>query len=1575
MGPGNPQTDSTVKRALRAIEELQAKIAALEGAGNEPIAVIGMGCRFPGGADNPASFWHLLKNGGDAVVPLPRERWNIDEYYDPDPDRPGKMTIRHGGFLEAIDGFDAPFFGISPREAACMDPQHRLALEVGWEALEQAGIAPGGLKGSRTGVFVGIGQNDYGRLKLGSGDPERIDAYDGTGNLFCFAAGRLSYVLGLQGPNMAIDTACSSSLVAIHQACLSLRAGDCSMALAGGVHLVVSPEVTIFLSRAHVLAPDGRCKTFDAAADGFGRGEGCGMIVLKRLSDALRDRDRILALIRGSAVNHDGAAGGLTVPNELAQQQLIVQALQNAGVDPLRVSYVEAHGTGTALGDPIEVSALNAALCKGRSADDPLIIGSVKTNLGHLEAAAGIAGVIKVILSLRHGTIPPQLHFRNPNPLIDWKALPIAVADRERRWRTVGGARIAGVSSFGFSGTNAHIVLEEVPEATAERRPGGPHVLTLSAKTDAALRSLARSFEEHLAAHPEQEIGDICFTVNTGRTPFNRRVAVIGETGEELRKGLAAYREDRVRPGLCRQGRGKDSAGSSLDAAESAPSAANESTDLMIRPGAGKHELTDDAASVADLARSFVNGEPIAWDDHYRGTGFRKVTLPTYPFQRQRQWVETGRKTSALRGKERDTWGRLPLPFSREVRFAGRFSETTPAHLTDHRLLDAVVVAAASQVSLVLAAATEALGTEAFRIERMVFPVPLIIPVRGARDVQLILEPVRDGEEAFAFRLASRPEVSGTDGAWTVHSSGEISRGPEKGCAASLPSYDREELQRRFDGMLTGDEFYAARRRSGYLFGPSFRRVERIWWGRDEALCSLTSSPASRGEGYPIDPGLLDSCFQMLGGFREDGGEKEHLLVPVRIARLDLIRTPPADGFWCAARCEKGVDGRTCSGSLCLTDEKGEGIVSVEGFELAPAPRALFRKEVPEEPGAARLEVRWRPVPAAAGRIEDPDPGAWLLLADVSGVAAELAAQIRARGERALLVTRETEYVRFDENCYGVNPDAADDFIRLLRGIAPPLRGVVCLWGIDLGRDLDDEALSRCETLCGNVAALVRALTGRQWGMPLWVVTEGAQAVGGGPTAPLQAALWGLSTVLEIEHPELAVRCVDLDPATAGARIPLLLEELLHADAENRIALRGNQRCAARLERLPERGGGSLRLAADASYLITGGLGGLGIEVARRMALRGARHLALCGRRAPTEQAAAKIGEIERTGCRVRVFATDVADRGAVRRLIDGIAADLPPLRGIVHAAGVLDDAILLRQDRSRFTKAMAPKVHGTLNLEEAAAERELDFFVCFSSASAVVGAAGQANYAAANACLDALMHLRRKAGKHGLSVNWGAWGDVGMAARMKDEARERVADQGMGWIAPEQGLDLMEELLGRDAVQTLAMVVDWERYLESRRKTPPLFANMVPRRSPAGEKVSGGWFQDVPENQRRARLSELVRSQVATTLGMASPEALEPRQRLFDLGLDSLMAVELKNRLEAALGMSLRSTLLFDYPTPEALVEHLAEEALSLSRAPRGGTPEPSGRPADVNSLLAEIEAMPEDALKARFAAGKGRR
>ncbi|NEO53119.1 MAG: acyltransferase domain-containing protein [Okeania sp. SIO3B5] len=553
----NSQTNklSNQQRLLLKIQQATAKLHEIETAATEPIAIIGIGCRFPGGVDSPDTYWKFLKEAKDVRTEIPRNRWDIDRYYDPDPDVPDKIYVRQGYFLQQpIDKFDPAFFGISGLEAAKMEPSQRLLLEVTWEALENAGISPRSLKKTDTGVYIGQMNNDYGIIGTDLQSDKLPDFYLGIGTAMSMSAGRLAYILGLQGPALFLDTSCSSSLVALHLACQSLRSRESNLALVGGVNLMLAPNATHALCQGRALSPDSRCKTFDASADGFARGEGCGMVVLKRLRDATADNDRILALVKGSAVNHDGPSSGLTVPNQQAQKKVIRQALKNAKLKPLEIDYVECHGTGTSLGDPLEVRAIDEVYCQKRTKEQLLVLGAVKSNIGHLEGAAGIAGLIKVVLALQNEEIPANLHFNQPNPQIDWEEMPLKVPTTAFPWKQQGEKpRLAGISGFGMSGTNAHIILEEAPGEVKSQKAKGKsedvlerplHLLTLSAKTETALQELVSNYENYFKTHPESELADICYTANTGRNHFNHRLAVVASNQQELLEKLRQQKQE-----------------------------------------------------------------------------------------------------------------------------------------------------------------------------------------------------------------------------------------------------------------------------------------------------------------------------------------------------------------------------------------------------------------------------------------------------------------------------------------------------------------------------------------------------------------------------------------------------------------------------------------------------------------------------------------------------------------------------------------------------------------------------------------------------------------------------------------------------------------------------------------------------------------------------------------------------------------------------------------------------------------------------------------------------------------------
>ncbi|MFH0997756.1 MAG: SDR family NAD(P)-dependent oxidoreductase [Pseudomonadota bacterium] len=1561
----------------------------------EPVAIIGMGCRFPGGADDPDAFWRLLKSGTDAIKEVPRDRWDIAAFYDPDPNAPGKMCCRYGGFLDRPDLFDADFFGISPREAVSMDPQQRLLLEVSWEALENANQPMERLFGSPTGVFVGISTSDYAAIRAGLRNRNAIDAYHVSGTTLSVAAGRLSYLLGVTGPCMSVDTACSSSLVGMHLACQSLRNRESSLALAAGVGLILAPEPSINFSKAGMLAADGRCKTFDASADGYVRGEGCGVVVLKRLSDALGDGDRILAVIRGSAVNQDGSSGGLTVPSGPSQEQVIRRAVAGAGLEPLQVSYVEAHGTGTSLGDPIEVNALAAALCKERAWDHPLIVGSVKTNIGHLEAAAGIAGVIKVVLSLRHREIPAHLHFRIPNPHVDWKNMPIEVAAQGMPWLPEGGRRIAGVSAFGFSGTNAHIVLEEAPgEIIDNKRDEGPlHLLVLSAKTENALIRLADRYQRHIDTHPEQEIGDICYTADTGRSHFGHRLAIIAATKDELKDRLAA-----LKTGAKAKRQDAPSGGSSPVSPgiwrSEKPVHVQENQTVCFDFTGHERDLQKDFQR---LARAYTDGVRIDWDHFYAGQAYHNITLPTYPFQGERFWVETNGDTWKPDGSSCEASGlpislpgrRLHLPMSREIRFETTFRRNSPAFLEDHQLFGTVVVAGATYLAMVLQAVRESFHHKAAVLEGVLLEQAMTVRQGDVRLVQTVIAPESEG--LFTFHLMSTGAEERDGHPWDRHVSGKIRITDEM---PSTPLADasamREEVQTMWEA-IDAPAFYAEISRAGHHLGDSFRRIRNIWRQGREAFCLLETPDASGSNAgqeisWPLCPGLIDSCFQFFciwGQRLWAAGSGDHRVahregpsgiwpedqnatyIPFSLGEIqffgrEIFWPEPGSRLWCHSVIT-AIDPLTkgMSGDIALFDEQGGTLLKISGLNARKLTRDLLlnhRMGHPEVssgfwPKESREQwlyrVDWIPIRHPEMRSGNAVPGEWLILSDNGGVGDAIAGLLRKERESAILILPGPEYGLTREGHYRINPREPLDFIRLIAECFNdnrPCKGIIHLWSLDSREETIQGSPGKAETLvCGSVLYLVKALADGQRTEKccrpeiqprLWIVTRGAQSIlfPEPGLCPHQSPLWGLANGIRMEHPEWKCTCIDLGLPAEEAQTTLLFESIRSADTEDRIAIRDHSRYGARIVPLQLPHAGDFFLRPDATYLITGGLGALGLETARWMAERGARNLVLMGRSEGSAAAREQIVKLEHSGVKVKVLQADVSKYQAVSRMLEALSG-MPPLKGIIHGAGVLADGVLMRQDLGLLQKVMSPKAEGAWNLHEATQGLKLDFFVCYSSVSAVLGAAGQSNYAAANAFLDGFVHERRRKGLHGLSINWGPW-ELGMAAGMETRDAERITAQGFRAIPISEGFKILERLLLRDETQACVLAMNWDKYLRYhyRGAIPPFFETVsgessgkrgvTVEKSAILRKLEGALA-----GQRRTVLLDYVQMQVAVVLRMKPSKRVPADQGLFDFGIDSLMALELKSRFETDLERPLKPTLVFDYPTVEAIAGYLAAE------------------------------------------------
>jgi myxalamid-type polyketide synthase MxaC len=1845
---------------------------------DEPIAIVGMGCRLPGGVADPEAYWRLLCDRVDAISEVPPSRWDIDAYFDPNVDAPGKMYTRFGGFVEHVDLFDPQFFGISPREAASMDPQQRLLLEVAWEALESAGHGSHQSGARKAGVFVGITMSDYGRLIAEEGSTS-VDSYFATGNSLNVAAGRLSYVLGLQGPSMAIDTACSSSLVAVHLACESLRRGECLMALAGGVNLILAPEMTIGACRAHMMAPDGRCKTFDASADGFVRSEGCGVIVLKRLSDAVADGDTILALIRGSAVNQDGRSGGLTVPNGLAQAALIRGALAQADIPPSQVGYLEAHGTGTSLGDPIEVEAMWSVLKEGRTKDQRLHMGSVKTNIGHLESASGIAGLLKVVLALQHAEIPPHLHLTKPNPKIPWGDIDVEIPPRLTALPPIGGRRIAGVSSFGFSGTNAHVVLEEAPPPSpppaAVDPPRPLHLLTLSARSRPTLLALAARYADLLGSAGALDPADICFTSHVGRAHFEHRLVAVGGSSSSLRDVLIRMTaqgearggvEGHAPAGARRKvaflftGQGSQYAGMGRELYDTHPAfrrTLDRCAELLgphldrpllsvMYPASGDEPLIDETAyaqpalfalevALAELWRSWgvepdavighsvgeyaaayvagvfsledavalvaargrlmqalprdgemasvvadeaqvvaaiapyagsvsiagvngprqivisgergalaqvisaltaegikaqrltvshafhsplmdpmlesfeqtasraryaspriplisnVTGERVTdevcapgyWRRHVReavrfsdgvlalrkqsidcfleigphtnlvglgravvpedgcvwvpslrkkqpewwqmlnslaalhasgleidwvgfegGAPRRRVPLPTYPWQRQRYWLPSA---STPKGRTRASVAqptsavvaphlgrRLRSPSIKDVIYEASISARTPPHLVDHRIYDVVFVPGAYHLSMILSAVVDAYDAAELSVEDIYFPQALALEDDEVRVVQLILASDAQGTSLRTFSRSTREDEADS---WKAHVEGRVRVGSS--AVTARPPIRREEILARCEVERSKAQFYRSTLKNGYGFGPSFQWIKTLWSNGEEVLCEfeVPELPDST-EGYQIYPGLVDSCLHTIVapfiGDDDEGPAKDSILIPFSVSKMEY-HGRPSGRLWCYTRVKRRQerDGETVIGDVCLFEESGRVVLEMSAFHM----RRIQLEDVLRSTSRRRedwlYEVAWLPsaplLQPGAARA-----GRWLILADEHGLAEELCGRLERSGGSAVLVSRGDEYEATAPGRYRLDTSSPEQLSRVLteafaRG--EPAAGVVDLRALDASTAEQESAVaiaieaSALES-CSSALHAIQALLVAGWASvpPLFLVTRGAVAAGARslPVSVTQAPLWGLTRVLDLEHPELRCVRVDLDPEPAAHErdAALLFAELMSETREDQIALRGGARLVARLARgaKPAEQGQPTALRGDASYLITGGLGALGLEVARWLVAQGARYLVLLGRRAPSDAAGEQARRaLETLGASVTVLQADVSSEDDLAGVFGEIARSLPPLRGVVHAAGVIDDAPLLQQNSARLAKVMGSKIAGAWALHRLTREMSLDFLVLFSSASAVVGSPGQGNYAAANAFLDGLAHQRRFLGLPATSINWGPWSGGGMAGASGGRVEHLLSARGLGLISPATGVEILGRLLALRPTQAVALSVRWPAYLKAvdAGRPSPFYAEMrkesasasAPAERPAEPSLQAGWFarelEAAPLARRRASLVSHVQQQSIKILGLDESTTIDWHRGFADMGMDSLMAIELRTRLQTSLGRSLRATLIFDYPNIEGLVDYLAGEALQMG-APSAPLDTARRVDADIDALEEHLNEMSDEDL-----------
>ncbi|MFI6588403.1 type I polyketide synthase [Embleya sp. NPDC050493] len=1592
-----------------------AVAASVPGPGgeNEPIAIVGMACRFPGGANTPEELWQLVVDGVDAMADMPDDRgWDIERLWDPDPDKPGTFYPRAGGFIDAAAEFDAGFFGISPREALAMDPQQRLLLETSWEALESGGIDPQSLRGSDTGVFTGLTAQGYG--EGGDGVEESAEGYRLTGSTTSFGSGRISYVLGLEGPTMSIDTACSSVLVSLHLAANAVRSGECALALAGGATVMAQPIGFIEFSRQRTLSPDGRAKAFAESADGTGWSEGLGLFVLERLSDARRNGHPVLALVRGSAVNSDGASNGMTAPNGPSQQRVIRQALANAGVEPSEVDLLEAHGTGTRLGDPIEAQALLATYGRDRPADRPLWLGSVKSNIGHTQHAAGAGGLIKAVMAMRHGLMPRTLHVDEPTSAVDWSSGAMELLTEARPWPELDRPRRAAVSAFGMSGTNAHVILEQAPDdpapapaQVAVSLPAVPWVL--SAKSPQALRAQADRLLSVSASDAAPNPLDIGFSLAT-RSVFDYRAVLVTGGGAQAAAGLRAIVEGEAT--VARDGRtafvftgrpvtdrfadgperdlyetlpvyaeafdailtelGDKGEDASLFAAEVALFRLVESWGLtfgcvagtgigeiaaayvagalssadaarllttgdggdvtfaepripVVSPHTGRPLVAGDPAgsmgssgsegiaaaerwmdeqrvtrfvesgprrtiegsvlllrddrpqvhTVLDgLAELFVAGASVDWAAVFAGTGARRTGLPTYPFQRERYWPAESADAASLDpdASEHALLGAAIAVAGRdELVFTSRLSLTTHPWSADHAVAGVPVLPGSALVDLAIRAG-DASGCPV--LAELTVVEPLVLPDRGGVQVQVVTG-AADEAGRRTVGIHTRPAAGpGTDGAardWTCHATGLLA-----------PAGDRPQVDSAgwpAAAAKAVDWAYEDFTDAGHHYGPVFRGLESVSRRGDEVFAEVRLPEGAIADvgRFGIHPALLDAAVQpLLIGAAEVEPDGTALLslrwegVALHATEATVLRVRLAPAGSRGFRLE-------------AVDEAGLPVLVAESVRLVPArvtPRDGAATAAPDR--ASLFELGWTPVPQRAD--DEPESLLALLGGDPGepgdpGDLAEVAPLRFADIESAA-----ASYTPWD--------------VLLVQPSQP---------GASAGRPVDvHRAVERALGVAQSWLAQENLPDNR-----LVVVTRGAMAVGAQDEVrdPAGAAVWGLLRSAQAEHPDRIV-LVDLDDDPAST-------ELLFAAAqagEPQLAVRAGQMLAPRLVPSTASDGPAPTLATSGTVLVTGADGPLGALFARHLVTAyGVEHLVLAHPHGPDPAAERLRDELAGLGATATVVACDPADRTAVRALLADIPAE-HPLTGTVHTQNVLDDGVFTALTTERVGHVLRPKVDGAWNLHEATADAPPALFVLFSSVVGMLGSPGQANFASANAYLDALATQRRAAGLPAVSMAWG---------RMVESAQS-----GLRVIAEDEACELFDAALATGHAVVAPAPLDPAALRRDTAQIPVVLRGLVPRaeRRKASAELPADRFAEMTRTEAETYLRDLVRAEAAGVLGHATPENVQWEVSFRDSGFDSLSAVQFRNRLAEQTGLSLPTTLVFDYASPGVLVDHLLE-------------------------------------------------
>ncbi|WP_410511159.1 SDR family NAD(P)-dependent oxidoreductase [Paenibacillus sp. BR2-3] len=1488
----------------------------------EPIAIIGISGTMPQSKDMH-EFWDNLKDQKDLISEIPGDRWDYHELNRLKSRHSEKPISSWGGFMEDADKFDPAFFNINPREADLMDPQQRIFLETVWSTIEDAGYRASELSGKKVGLFVGVSTSDYSTL-LQDNDIE-VEAYSSTGSSHCVLANRISYLFNFRGPSEPIDTACSSSLVAVHRAVESIANGDCDQAIAGGVNVIVSPTLHISFSRAGMLSPDGRCKTFDQNANGYVRGEGAGAILLKPLSQAEADGDYIYAVIKGTAINHGGKVSSLTVPNPKAQAEVLVEAYDKAGISPDTIGYIEAHGTGTSLGDPVEVNALKNAFKDLYQKHQIAMqqtrycgLGAVKTNIGHLEAAAGIAGVLKIVMAMKHKLLPGNVHFEQLNPFIEMDHSPFYIVEKTQEWKTIRGEnRRAGVSSFGFGGVNAHVVLEEYNCSVVAAEASEPgNLIVLSAKNKAQLLKKAKELVHYLTDHAEIDeltLHNIAYTLQVGREEMEERIAFTARDKSDMLSRLGNY----------------------VSRPEGEASILSQHVDNRQKRSAKPQAIDNQATGepvgfegLNSIMKQWIAGESVNWSAINVNRKGRRIPLPAYPFAKEVCWVSknTRRITPKLSpGEERSALHPM-VDSNVSTMEEEKFKKTLrldQSFLKDHVVGGKILLPGVAYLEMVRAAADLA-G---------------IHPITGLKDIRWIkaIEMDTDRKDIFTtFQLSDNNELeyrvfSEVGDQRILHSYGKILRETP----AAAQTIEVGKIKEKCSVILEKEECYEHIFKGvGFDYGPAFKVTNRAYCAELEGLSelSLPDHLDAEYEQYALHPSIIDGAVRSVSWVGRRTDEDLTLRVPFALDRMELIGEVPKRCY-AYAKPSEGATGTDDEGTrkydIQIVNEDGQEVVRLFGFSI----KQYAPKSAVDQPIASinLYTSKWveATIPAESAAISSVLVFGTAPLADsirdqglLKGVA----------GDCIIQVSAGAGFAQINQGQYVIHPAEEADYHRLFDSLmsqGQELQHIIHAWNMDDAGAVSKEQAQTAENLDAHldqglysilyVLKATAALKAKSKIRCLYAYTGSDDR-----QTPLNEMVAGFSESLSADHPlfQLSlVRMNEVAPAQAAER---LIQELNPPHLANGtvILYDGETRYLKKLfpHQIIHQSEGT-KFVKGGVYIITGGTGALGMIVATELAEKYQARLVLSGRQESDEQIQAKLERLASLGAEAIYIKADVASDSDTTQLIMEAKRSFHRINGIIHCAGMGDTTKVSQGSKASFSRILSPKVNGTVYLDLASKDEPLDLFILFSSTSVEIGDMGACSYAAANTFMDRyavyrdkLTAANQRQGKT-VSINWPLWKD----GRYQIEAAQQqlLSDYyGMQPLDSQTGMDILESILKEDVVHVFAGYGDQKKIRRSLGIGSTVSAGKVDTDSESSPVISGELL-----DRTQAYLVNLL----AKTMGI-SKDRIGHASPLDSFGLDSIMILELNEALQRDFE-GLPNTLFYEYNTVQSLAGYFMEQ------------------------------------------------